>query len=210
MRGGRSPPAAGGGKVYSDVPDRWRVDCERLWLAVAPQKRLENFVDLPLCGDEVAEWYSKTYALQESRDVAIAAMEEDVARHPGREWRRGRGEQAAKASGFPEGQTMYPEHEEKPKKSRRKITTSELRDGELYPHPGHVGSEWPGVSASHCTFGIQPVIVRGGCRASDQHYWVPLARRVDLDRVFNALSESTSFPEVRATGSGGRLYKDQS
>ena len=55
---------------------------------------------------------------------------------------------------------------------------------------------WPGVSASHRANPVPPKLTGGEDLPARDYNWVPLARRVDIDRVLNTLLE---FPSISRT-----------
>ena len=42
---------------------------------------------------------------------------------------------------------------------------------------------------------------------SSNYAWVPLARRVDIDRVYRVIKDSNWFQEVEATGDSNQVFK---
>ena len=58
------------------VAARWRADCHRLWLAVAPHVPARAFL-LPkkASPEAMAAWYRQTYNAQAQRDAQIAAQD---------------------------------------------------------------------------------------------------------------------------------------
>jgi hypothetical protein len=171
------------------VEERWKVDCDRLWLAIAPHIRKKAF--LPKADQNREEWYREQYEAQAKRDAEIAAAEQDPARHPGREFRAGRA---------PEH--LYEQQPQRSKRSKRIGTNTQIREGELFPHPGDTESLWPGVSAGHSDRRL-PQFSGGGLTTDGSYVWLPLARRVDLDRVLNTLLQrEDSFQNTKAIGAG--------
>lgn len=171
------------------VEERWKVDCDRLWLAIAPHIRKKAF--LPKADQNREEWYREQYEAQAKRDAEIAAAEQDPARHPGREFRAGRA---------PEH--LYEQQPQRSKRSKRIGAIMQIREGELFPHPGDTESLWPGVSAGHSDRRL-PQFSGGGLTTDGSYVWLPLARRVDLDRVLNTLLQREDlFQNTRATGAG--------
>ena len=82
--------------------------------------------------------------------------------------------------------------------------------GEKWPHPGDVGELRPGVSASviHPAGAPHPGFTSGGFGVESSQPWMPLARRVCLDRVLHVMLEATSlFASARAEGSTGKRLK---
>ena len=57
------------------VAARWRADCERLWLAVAPHVPAESEVPQAASLAEMEAWYRKTYNAQAERDAQISAQD---------------------------------------------------------------------------------------------------------------------------------------
>ncbi len=113
-----------------------------------------------------------------------------------------------------EGQNLYrePDTVAKRRKPTREPGATGKREGEHWPHPGDTEDKWPGVSASHCEVREPPLFSSGGISGQGEnasYVWMPLARRVDLDRVFHAMMEHPQmFENVRPTGEGGFLYKN--
>ena len=69
---------------------------------------------------------------------------------------------------------------------------------------------WPGVSVSHRANPVPPKLTSGEDLPARGYNWVPLARRVDLDRVLNTLLEFPSmFQKVAATGDGSSRFKGE-
>ena len=65
----------------------------------------------------------------------------------------------------------------------------------------------PGVSASHVPPSRpHPGFEAGGFDTTTSQPWMPLARRVDLDRVLHVMLESPCFRDAHPTGSNGHLY----
>ena len=159
-------------------------------LEVAPHKSAAQFGPTDETLEGIASWYRTVYDEQAKRDQQIADQLKDPTRFPGREWRGGRGAEASKAAGREAGQLLY---SEKAAEQRQPVEES-------------IGM-WPGVSASHRRAGDGPEFSEGGVRERAEYRWVPLARRVDLDRVLHAMLECPqSFERVRATGSGDREW----
>ncbi len=159
----------------------------------------------------LSNWYHNRWESQARFDQARRAKELDGARYPGREWRRGHGDQAAESQGLQKNNTLYPLRDQTPTRSNRVKVCTERRPGELYPHPGDNSEEWPGVSASHCELSKLPSFRSGGtpnCDGSMEYVWGQLSRRVDLDRVFRVMLDAPeAFEDVRPTGAGECLYK---
>ena len=133
---------------------------------------------------DLSAWYRETYEKQAKRDEDLAKKEADAARHPGRELRAGRAQESG---------SLLPAQPRDPaahaKRSLRSQVPGEVRPGDHWAHPGDTGDMWPGVSASHRANPVPPKLTGGeDLRASD-YCWVPLARRVDLDRVVHTLLE---------------------
>jgi hypothetical protein len=77
------------------------------------------------------------------------------------------------------------------------------QEGELLAHPGDTTSMWPGVSASHRSVRSRPKFISGGFSLGQGYAWMPLARRLDLDRVLHCMRSCPEFFEdVRPTGEG--------
>ena len=185
------------------VKVRWDTDCRRLWCAVAPS------VAYPLNGvdcqnfEKMSTWYKETYDHQAARDKAIA--ESNGYRFPGHEFRAGRAE---------DGSSLYPTDPttqtttNKKNRSKRFGCSTEVRPGEHFPHPGDTESMWPGVSASHFVKRAPPTLTGGEDMPGNNFRWIPLARRVDLDRVLKTLRDHPEiFQDVTTTGEHGRIYK---
>ena len=192
--------------LHELVMERWHIDCRRLWFAVAPTEKMPEQVLAAQTPQEFATWYSSTYEEQASRDQKIKDDREDPSRWPGREYRQGKVEPE-------DGAPLYPPNDGAlPRKSSARAGVpkgpASVRDGELYTHPGDTAKLWPGVSASHIVEKL-PADLDGGCTIQTKDYnWVPLARRVDLDRVLNTMLEFPAmFSNVEATGEHNRRYK---
>ena len=150
---------------------------------------------------ELSAWYRETYEKQAKRDEELAKKEADAARHPGREWRAGRAQEPGVAAP-PRDPAAHA------KRSMRFKVPGEVRPGEQWTHPGGTGTMWPGVSASHRANPVPPKLTGGEDLPALGYCWVPLARRVDLDRVVNTLLEFPSiFRNVESTGEGSSGYK---
>ena len=134
---------------------------------------------MPKEDEDWAEWYRKHYEAQAQRDAEIDAQEADPTRHPGRELRAGRAP----------GHYLYYQQRGEAKKggSVRSGATMDVREGERFPHPGDPESLWPSVSAGKDPDRRVPLFQRGGFCLGMGHAWLPLARRVDLDRVYNTI-----------------------
>ena len=65
--------------------------------------------------------------------------------------------------------------------------------GEMWPRLGDVGELRPGVSASviHPAGAPHPGFTSGGFDVESSQPWMPLARRVCLDRVLHVMLEAT-------------------
>jgi hypothetical protein len=104
--------------------------------------------------EDRAEWHRKHYEAQAQRDAEIDAQEADPTRHPGRELRAGRA---------PGHYLYYQQRGEANKgKSVRAGATTDVREGERFPHPGDPESLWPRVSAGQDPDGRVPLFQRGG------------------------------------------------
>ena len=140
---------------------------------------------------DLSAWYRETYEKQAKRDEELAKKEADAARHPGRELRAGRAQESG---------SLLPAQPRDPaahaKRSMRFKVPGEVRPGEQWAHPGDTGAMWPGVSASHRANPVPPKLTGGEDLPARDYCWVPLARRVDLDRVVNTLLE---FPSISRT-----------
>ena len=67
---------------------------------------------------------------------------------------------------------------------------SDVREGECFPHPGDPESCWPGISAAYDADQRVPLFKNGGISENKgKRAWLPLARRVDMDRVFHTIIE---------------------
>ena len=189
--------------VVDLVKARWNVDCRRLWFAVSPSEAFPE-AELPKEPEQISQWYSRTYEHQAARDADIAKKKADVDRFPGREWRAGRAQDTGRDS------QLYPALSSapwRPSTMRAKVQT-EVRRGEQWAHPGDTGALWPGVSASHRANPVPPKLTGGDDMEARDYCCMPLARRVDLDRVLNTLLEFPSiFKLVKVTGEGGFAYK---
>ena len=186
------------------VKAKWDVDCRRLWFAVAPSEVFPEAVLLHKEHSEISAWYASTYENQAKRDADIAKKKADAARFPGREWRAGRAEDTGR------GLQLYPAPKlsSAPTKSSRGKVPSAVRPGEQWAHPGDTGAMWPGVSASHRVNPVPAALTGGDDMEPRDYCCIPLARRVDLDRVLNTLLEFPSmFKHVKVTGEGGFAYK---
>ena len=116
------------------------------------------------------------------------------------------------------------------KSSRQKKHLDKVRQDESYPAPADdkmaafagegVGEEQPGFLAG-CSYGKvgaqgwaidNPNMPQLSMRRppDDTNYaWLPLARRVDIDRVFRVIQESRWFTSVTPCGSLGESLKHQ-
>ena len=135
---------------------------------------------------DLSAWYRETYEKQAKRDKELAEKDADAARHPGRERRAGR-----VTGGAPPRDPVAPA-----KRSWRAKVPEDVRPGEQWAHPGDAGAMWPGVSASRRANPVPPKLTGGEDLPARDYCWVPLARRVDLDRVMNTLLE---FPTISRT-----------
>ena len=134
--------------------------------------------------------------MRNSRKEAAAA------RHPGREWRAGRAQEPGGFAAPPRDPATHA------KRSMRFKVPGELRPGGQWAHPGGTGAMWPGVSASHRANPVPPKLTGGEDLPARDYCWVPLARRVDLDRVVNTLLEFPPiFQSVATTGEGSSGYE---
>ena len=93
----------------------------------------------------------------------------------------------------------------------------QVKEGELYPAPndemmpslagcshGKVGaSNWRPRDAHMPQLELAP----GEFDEDDKYAWVGLARRVDIDRVFQLIKDSNWFQTVEAMGSFKQTYK---
>ena len=175
--------------LHNLVEARWRIDCQRLWLAVAPSELFPESL-LTQRPADLSAWYRETYEKQAKRDEDLAKKEADAARHPGREWRVGRAQEPGGFAAPPRDPAAHA------KRSMRFKVPGEVRPGEQWAHPGDTGAMWPGVSASHRANPVPPKLTGGEDLPARDYCWVPLARRVDLDRVVNTLLE---FPSISRT-----------
>ena len=176
------------------VKKRWYIDCRRLWYAVAPSEPFPHLMIKFMSCEETSSWYKATYESQAARDSEIARHSADGKRFPGREFRAGRAEGKERLYPDPGSEELRVK-----RPSGRANVGSEVRPGEKVPHPGDTERFWPGVSASHRCNNTPPTLSsdmeRGG-----GYCWVPLARRVDLDRVLNTLLEHPKiFKDVTCT-----------
>ena len=181
--------------------EAWKSDCRVLALKVTPHWELAS-LRLPDDIDGMRTWYTTTYQKHADAMEELRRRREDPGLHPGREWRAGRGaERAAEAAKTP-GQVMYHPGYAVPKGTARRGYGSDVRTGELHPHPGDADDLWPSVFA-----GYRDAPARfnsGGCRANDgSHWFMPLHRRLDLDRVLELMDRAESFTNVRPSGEGG-------
>ena len=182
------------------VKVRWDTDCRRLWCAVAPS------VAYPLHGvdsqnfEKMSTWYKETYDRQAARDSVNA--ESNGHRFPGHEFRAGRAE---------DGSSLYPTTQtttNRKYRGKRVGFSTEVRHGEKFAHPGDPESMWPGVSASHFVKRAPPTLTGGEDMPENDFRWIPLARRVDLDRVLKTLRDHPEiFQDVTTTGEHGHIYK---
>ena len=172
---------------------RWRMDCRKFWYAVNPGLHYPSQVDHMDC-HSISSWYKANYDMQAERDAYIAKINANGKRFPGREFRAGRAEGKERLYPDPGSEELRVK-----RPSGRANVGSEVRPGEKFPHPGDIERFWPGVSASHRCNNTPPTLSsdmeRGG-----GYCWVPLARRVDLDRVLNTLLEHPKiFKDVTCT-----------
>ena len=189
--------------------------------AVAPHAPREQHCPEEAGHQAMATAYNTFWDKQLEADKNTADQDKDTNRHPGREWRRGDGLAAASAAGLQGGPaprlyrtqlTVDPPEEHKVGRSskHRVKAQTERAAGEKWPHPGDVGELRPGVSASviHPAGAPHPGFTSGGIGAEGSQPWMPLARRVCLDRVLRVTLEATRrFASVRPEGSNGNLYK---
>ncbi len=60
------------------VAERWRLDCERLWLALAPHKEKADFIPDGLWesgGKASSDWFRETWEAQAKRDLETQAKD---------------------------------------------------------------------------------------------------------------------------------------
>ena len=79
----------------------------------------------------------------------------------------------------------------------------DAREGERFTHPGGPESLWPGVSAAQDIDRRVPLFKSGGVTGGWGSAWLPLARRVRLDRVLHTLLlRQDIFRNTRAIDAG--------
>ena len=118
--------------------------------------------------------------------------------NPGREWRKGKGEECAAAASNTPGQVLYQGGYAPRNGTHRVGYGTDVRPGELYPHPGDPIELWPSVFAGYRD--QRAKFVSGGFKApGGGHYFMPLHRRLDLDRVLVLMDQANDiFTNVRA------------
>lgn len=137
-------------------------------------------------------------------------------------WRSGACEGSGKFVPYPKGRPG--EQAPAPKKSKRIGTSNDaVQPGELYPAPDDEimrslrGEEVPSFLAS-TTYKIGKIDIEPADlpklqrkalnEAVESNYaWLPLARRVDIDRVFASVDRSAIFDTVQPCGSLGQALK---
>ncbi|MCP4239079.1 MAG: hypothetical protein GY772_00790, partial [bacterium] len=162
----------------------------------------------------VKAWYSERYHEMVSRPAVT-----DLAR----KWRRGEADKVGTFKIYPHDRPGTPG--EVPRKSARQNRHLDtVQRDELYPAPAdpvmHAfrgDSERPGFLAG-CSYGQMqglrpdsprmPQLDGGRDIADDSNYaWAPLARRVDIDRIFRVILDSEWFTSVGPCGSLGQRWK---
>ena len=155
---------------------------------------------------ELSAWYRETYEKQAKRDEDLAKKEADAARHPGREWRAGRAQEPGGFAAPPRDPAAHAQRQRK--RSMRFGVPMEVHPGEQWAHPGDTGAMWPGAAASHRAKPVPPKLTGGEDLPARDYCWVPLARRVDLDRAVNTLLVFPPiFQNVATTGEGSSGYE---
>ena len=164
------------------VQKQWKIDYDRLWLVKARVRSIAP-VDMNLPKTENRQqWYCMQYEALAELEADITAQEADPARNPGRELRARRGERVPWTVGLA---TLV---------NKRRImhicASTYIRKTEWFPHTGDSESFWQCVSAGHSLNDLRvPVFKNGGVASGGRagYAWLPLARRVDLDRVYKTL-----------------------
>ena len=178
-------------------------------------KALGEHEDKPADGQfdpqEEKKWYEHKWQELEQKKLE-AFQAQDLYLNPGRAWRTGQTHIFSNAGGH----TMYPrgrfgEQPEPPKKSHRvNRDMDEISDGwEKYKAPRDLflavqrqAVEEPGVLAGFSHRHNLPELSGGLVVAASGCAYAPLVRRLDNDRLFRALRESTVFERVWPWGCG--------
>ena len=183
-------------RLDSLVAERWRLEFKTLLGAVAPHAQREEHWPKEAGHQAMATAYKNIWDKQLQAEKKAAEQDKDPNRHPGRDWRLGRVRGA-----------IPPDELEVGRPSNQRMKTQTQRAvGEKWPNPGHTGELRPGVSASviHPAGAPHPGFTSGGFCVEGPQPWMPLARRVCLDRVLHVMLEATSlFASARAEGSTG-------
>ena len=207
------PLPAAHARLAGLVGERWRVDFQQLQAAVAPHVSQAAIQPAEADFARMALEYEGIWKAQLDKELRAVIQDQNVVRRPGRAWRRGLGHAAAAAAEPPDGPAplLYPARPEPvalSSSTRRKEVWVARASGEEWPHPGDPEDLWPGISASLEAAGTpHPGFGAGGFDTKTGQPWMPLARRVDLDRVLPLMLESCCFKDVQPTGSNGHLYK---
>ena len=141
------------------------------------------------------------------RDEGAHQKQSDLALNPGRAWRTGA---AKKVFGDRTGYfDLYPantlgKQPEKPKKSNRcNKDLDTIKPDEAYRAPSdphmdllRAAIEEPSVLAGFSSTSNLPVLEGGKMEQGTSYAWVPLARRLDNDRLYRAMRESGFFQDV--------------
>ncbi len=173
-------------------------------------------LELPDSLSEVPAWYARQYAerIEEVRTQLMEATT-DPERNVAQTWRKGDAEKHFGISGF----VLYPgtPHPPRSKKSKRVgAEADKVQPGDLCTGPEDMhlkrrrvlALEEPGLLAGSSVTDNLPVL-SGGChtQAASNYAWAPLVVRVDIDRVYQNLTDSNMFRNVTATGSLGSRFK---
>jgi hypothetical protein len=161
------------------APGRPHVGKEEDFLAIAQ-------------GDE-EKWYCEHYVAQAQRDRNIAAQA-DPTRQPGCE----SGARHAPGEDIHQGRELANK-----RRCMRTRASTDVREGERFSHPGDPEPLWRGVSAAQDMDRRVPHFKSGGISTRRGCVWLPLARRVNVDRVLHTLlCRQNFFRNTRAIHSG--------
>ncbi|MCP4240002.1 MAG: hypothetical protein GY772_05530 [bacterium] len=202
------------------VRTRWRIVSRLILMKLDPHRVVEEskreLEDMDL--DQIPAWYKGMYDEYAKGQAFQQFLQTDPSTNPGYAWRSGQAERAERVNPQKRAFDLYPRgtvgaQAPASKRSRRAGVEADIRaPGTMYDGPADPGMaerraalEEPGLLAGTSTSVLPMLVLRDV--ATGGYKWVPLARRVDLDRLLQLMQQCPEFGAIELLGDRGSTYK---